>query len=152
MQNELKITVPEGFEIDKQNSSYELIKFKPIKKFYFREIKTFNDACICLNIDPDSVYSNLDTNDEFSKSNIAHYKLMIIAKAINQGWKPDFSNLNQKKWYPWFNLSSGFGFVGSGCNYGITDAGVGFRHCFETKEKSDYAGKQFIDLYRDFLK
>lgn len=29
---EIKINVPEGYEIDKENSTYECIKFKPIKK------------------------------------------------------------------------------------------------------------------------
>ena len=29
---ELKIQVPEGYEIDKENSTFECIKFKPIKK------------------------------------------------------------------------------------------------------------------------
>ena len=30
---ELKIQVPDGYEIDKENSTFELIKFKPIKKY-----------------------------------------------------------------------------------------------------------------------
>lgn len=30
---ELKIQVPKGYEIDKENSTFELIKFKPIKKY-----------------------------------------------------------------------------------------------------------------------
>lgn len=29
---ELKIQAPEGYEIDKENSTFECIKFKPIKK------------------------------------------------------------------------------------------------------------------------
>ena len=30
---ELKIQVPDGYEIDKENSTFDLIKFKPIKKY-----------------------------------------------------------------------------------------------------------------------
>ena len=30
MEKEIKINVPDGFEIDKDNSSFELIKFKPV--------------------------------------------------------------------------------------------------------------------------
>lgn len=37
---ELKIQVPEGYEIDKENSTFELIKFKPIKKYI-----TYKDVC-----------------------------------------------------------------------------------------------------------
>lgn len=37
---ELKIQVPEGYEIDKENSTFECIKFKPIKKDI-----TYEDVC-----------------------------------------------------------------------------------------------------------
>ena len=30
---ELKIQIPEGYEIDKENSTFECVKFKPIKKY-----------------------------------------------------------------------------------------------------------------------
>lgn len=36
---ELKISIPEGYEIDKENSTFECIKFKPVVK----EIKTYDD-------------------------------------------------------------------------------------------------------------
>lgn len=37
---ELKVQVPEGYEIDKENSTFERIKFKPIKKDI-----TYEDVC-----------------------------------------------------------------------------------------------------------
>lgn len=37
---ELKIQVPEGYEIDKENSTFECIKFKHIKKDI-----TYEDIC-----------------------------------------------------------------------------------------------------------
>lgn len=37
---ELKINIPEGYEIDKENSTLECIKFKPIKKYI-----TYKDIC-----------------------------------------------------------------------------------------------------------
>lgn len=37
---ELKVQVPEGYEIDKENSTFECIKFKPIK-----EDITYKDVC-----------------------------------------------------------------------------------------------------------
>ena len=36
---ELKINIPEGYEIDKESSTFECIKFKP------KGIKTWNDLC-----------------------------------------------------------------------------------------------------------
>ena len=37
---EIKIDIPEGYEIDKENSTFECIKFKPIKKYI-----TYKDVC-----------------------------------------------------------------------------------------------------------
>lgn len=37
---ELKIQVPEGYEVDKENSTFEYVKFKPIKKDI-----TYKDVC-----------------------------------------------------------------------------------------------------------
>ena len=37
---EVKIQVPDGYEIDKENSTFECVKFKPIKKDI-----TYNDIC-----------------------------------------------------------------------------------------------------------
>lgn len=37
---ELKINIPEGYEIDKENSTLECIKFKPSKKYF-----TYKDIC-----------------------------------------------------------------------------------------------------------
>ena len=37
---EVKIQAPEGYEIDKENSTFECIKFKPIKRYI-----TYEDVC-----------------------------------------------------------------------------------------------------------
>lgn len=37
---EVKIQAPEGYEIDKENSTFECIKFKPIKRYI-----TYKDVC-----------------------------------------------------------------------------------------------------------
>lgn len=42
MVKEIKITPPEGYEIDKENSTFECIKFKPIKRWRDKENNTFN--------------------------------------------------------------------------------------------------------------
>lgn len=118
---------------------------------FWESIKTFDDACKRLNINFDSLVIETDTPDE-----IAYKKLKIIVKAINttragKTWVPDWNNTDQRKWWPWFNLSSGFGFSFSYYLYGRTYAYVSARLCFETEEQSNYAANQFIDLYKQFL-
>lgn len=110
--------------------------------------KTFADIC----------EAHGTTEDEFNKrfSNLPvdtfnYEKLKITVKEINQGWEPDWNELSQKKWWPWFVLSSGFGFGDSGCYYTNTVTYSGSRLCYESKEKSDYAAQQFIEIYKAFL-
>lgn len=113
----------------------------------FENIKTFEDACKLLNIIPESVTTKKDTPDE-----AAYKQLKIIIEAINKDWKPDWNNASQRKWFPWFEvLSSGFGFSYSDCSYGGSDASVGSRLCFESEDKANYAGEQFLELYRVLL-
>ena len=118
------------------------------KKRNFSDIKTIEDACDEAGISHDSIFDSAkDSPDE-----IAYKKLKVVVKAINGDWVPDWSNSNQYKYYPYFKvLPSGFGFSAS--TYGTTDSGtfVGSRLCFESREKSDYAAKQFNDLYKQFL-
>jgi len=112
----------------------------------FEKIKTFELACEATKVDPASVFNDKDLPDE-----IAYKKLKVITRAVNQGWVPDWNNTNQCKWWPWFNLSSGFGFSGSYFGFGHTLTDIGSRLCFESEEKSDFVANQFIDLYKDLL-
>jgi hypothetical protein len=116
-------------------------------KFTYTDIKSFEDACIHLGISHDVVLFGATDDDHV----IAYKKLVIIIRAINQGWKPDWNNGSERKWWPWFKMSSGFGFVNSDYGYSVTNTAVGSRLCFETKEQSDYCATQFIDLYKQFL-
>jgi len=115
----------------------------------FTDIKTFEDACDELGIVNNSCRPIFD--DEEDPDEIAYKKLKVIVKAINQGWTPYWSDGDQIKWWPYFNLSSGFGFSGSAYGCDGTDTFVGSRLCFETEAKSNYCAKQFIDLYEQFL-
>jgi len=116
------------------------------KKRSFEDIKTIEDACEELGIDPANVIQENDTPDE-----AAYKQLKIIAVAINQGWVPDWDNSSQYKWSPWFKLSSGFGFSYSSYGGSHSCTCAGSRLCFESEAKSSYAGKQFADLYEQFL-
>jgi hypothetical protein len=63
-------------------------------------IKSFEDACGVLNINPFDILNPEDTRDE-----AAYKQLKIITKALNQGWTPDWDNSNEYKWYLWFYMN-----------------------------------------------
>ena len=118
-----------------------------LKEFNYKNIKSFEDACEVLEINPNDVFSKIDTKDE-----IAYKKLKIIIKAINNGWTPDWANSNQYKYYTWFYvLSSGSGFSDTGYCYTYSCTVVGSRLCVDSKDKALYIAEQFKDLYEDYL-
>lgn len=113
-------------------------------------IKTFEDACAELGIVPNLA---LEAYEVLSSDEIAYCKLKIIAEALNEGWKPDWSNSDEYKYYPWFEYSrSGSGFVYSDTYYANTHTYIGSRLCFKSREIAKYIGEQFNDLYNDYLK
>lgn len=80
----------------------------------------------------------------------ALYKMYIIAEALNEGWKPDWDNDDEYKYYSWFTMSaSSFAFYGSNYVSSYAVAGSGSRLKFKTRELAEYASKQFVDIWRD---
>ena len=125
---------------------------KASPKFDYKTIKTFEDACKKLGVDPEILPGVTGLPEEFAKPIIAAYKLLIIYKAINNGWKPDWSNWNKYKYYPWFGvLSSGFGFSCAGYYCGGANASVGSRLCTDTREKALYIAEQFKAEYTEYF-
>jgi len=125
---------------------------KKEEKFDYTTIKSFEDACKHLGLDPAKLPDVSDIPEEFRKPIIAGFKLMIIYKAINNRWKPNWNKLNQGKYYPWFEvLSSGFGFSNTSYSYANSSSTVGSRLCTDTLEKALYIGKQFEAEYKDYF-
>jgi hypothetical protein len=118
-------------------------------------IKTFEDACRKLGLDPKFFPIVGHPPEKDRKSIIAYYKLTIIIRALNEGWEPDFTDCNQYKYWNWFYMSSGAnaGFVRSDSNFAVTTtpAYFGSRLCFKTRELAEYAREQFRDLYFEYL-
>ena len=121
-------------------------------KFDFKTIKTFEDACTKLALDPTQLPDVSMIPEEFRKPIINAYKLMIIYKAINDGWVPDWNNRDQYKYFPWYGvLSSGFGFSTSSYDYARANTVVGSRLCTDTSEKAMYVAEQFKAEYQEYF-
>ena len=104
----------------------------------YKQIKTYEDALRVLG------------REDFSRENlypreIARRKLEIIIEALNEGWKPDFNNIKQTKWYCCAD--------GSFSIYSLTAAYsyFGVLLCLKSKKLADYIGEQFKDLYKEML-
>ena len=121
------------------------------------KIKTFEDACAALKLDPAALPGVTGLPEKHQKAIVAHYKLIIIAEALNDGWKPNWKDWDESKYYPWFDMDnddddqpgSGFSYGDYGC--GRTGTCLGSRLCFKTWELAEYAGKQFEELYKEYF-
>lgn len=117
----------------------------------------------------------------FPKHLVALYKLETISKALWGKWqpKPDAKG-GEYYYYPWFALwtdeeikreaddfkkkgvllaayaysgsNAGFGFLAAFYRSSSANADVGVRLCQETEEKAMYFGRQFIDLWAEYLR
>lgn len=133
---------------DKELRAFALENYPELGDITAR-IKTFEDACEDLGI-PTTLpnVSNLpcDLKDKITIG----YKLSVIAKALNQGWQVDWSN-DEQKWFPYFVQNKNESELRFSISfYYCSGSSVPSHLCFKSKELSDYAGKQFINLYKEY--
>ena len=154
--------------------------FKP--KNIMERVKTFEDACEELGEDHQYVKAYREwmrISYAECKDITAYLKLRIICEALNEGWKPTFSD-GECRYYPWFyiytkkeyewldddekkecrvvGLSNGSAYAGGGvgCSYAhhassYLSTRSGSRLACKTRELAEYCGKQFIDIWADYL-
>lgn len=111
------------------------------------------------------------------KDVVAFLKLRIITEALNEGWHPKFTE-DEYRYYPWFyiytkeeydNFSEeekrrcvGRAYSNANANGGLVCANAslassnsytyyGARLAFSNRDLAEYAGKQFIDIWADFV-
>lgn len=112
---EMKIVPPEGYEIDKENSTFECVKFKPIEKavsyryiseklFVGKDVYFSNNAGMIeqlYNVEKSLSYDqNNCTSHKQAEKLLAINKLMNVAKYLNgEDWKPDWDNEDELKYF-----------------------------------------------------
>ena len=154
--------------------------FKP--KNIMERVKTFEDACEVLGEEHSYVqeYRGIaNVNFDFTQDIIAYLKLRIIAAALNEGWKPTFSD-GECRYYPWFDIYNknefeklnkdetkkcrvvgrssydayALGFVvfsSVNISTSYSYSYHGSQIIFKTRELAEYCEKQFIDIWSDYL-
>ena len=146
---ELKIQVPEGYEIDKENSTFEKIVFKKIenklpKKWEdLYEVKGWfvdfhSDVVTSGSMRTgDSVKNRFPTKEE-AKACLALAQLCQLRDRYNDGWKPNWKDDGEIKYCIEFFK----GKIEKECHY-ITKRVL----CFKTRELRD----KFLENFRDLI-
>lgn len=120
-------------------------------------VKTYEDACKVLGVEP--INEQNAKAQGFRSDEIARRKLETIAAALNEGWKPDWNNTDQYKYYPYFYIqenakgkgSAGLSYASTANAAACTVAYFGSRLCFYASRLARYASNQFTDLYEQIL-
>ena len=148
------------------------------------KVKTFDDAVAILGDEHPLVAQFRVIESSFKEAHdnlhlFAYARLVIIAEALNEGWKPKFDG-DECRYYPWLYIytkkeyealdenekknyrdvgrSNGNAYAGGGVVYAsasyassVSVADYGSRLAFKTRELAEYCGKQFIDIWEKFL-
>lgn len=79
-----------------------------------KKIASYEDACRVLNIQPinEEAFNIFPKEDQ--RSMLAYHKLTVITRALNNGWKPNWDDQNEWKYYPLFR------YVNAGLSYAAT--------------------------------
>lgn len=115
-----------------------------------KDIENYSDVCRILGIRELTEASLHQIPMNQRRKLLAAHKIMNIAKLFNGDWKIDWSDMDQRKWYPYFDYKEGhcWCFLYSDCQYGCSYAQVAF---FKDEQTSNHCGELFIEIYRDFL-
>lgn len=97
--NQLTIDIPEGMEIDLENSNLA----KGIVKFKKKDI-TYENVEDALKLGKNC--KSIIINESNASKLVAFSKLMNIAKYYNRDWKPNWRSLTESKYYIYYTTRS----------------------------------------------
>lgn len=144
----LKIEIPSGFEVASFDSKTGELKLKEKSKNVLERIKTVADLLA------DHGMTQNEFDDDcigLEEDEIAYRILKMLAKSLNEGWTPDWSNDEEYKYVPWFETGGSSGFRFYDFVVWSSRSVVGSRLCFKTRELAEHAGKHFTDVYKKFM-
>ncbi|MEO6282166.1 MAG: hypothetical protein ABIN80_22945 [Dyadobacter sp.] len=99
-------------------------------------------------------YANPKNDDQLALNGFA--KALVLTRALNQGWVPDYNNRDQDKWEIWWNMrdqaAGGRGFSLCRVDDDHSISVVGARLVFKDRETARYAAThpEFSEIYKAF--
>lgn len=163
---EIRLEIPEGKRAEWVNNILTLVDDEPHYGDIRDKIKTFEDAEKATGMHIPQWAFHLD--DDI----IAYMKMTIIVKALNEGWKPQFTP-DEYRWFPHYYLynkeqiddmneedkkdivlfsnSVSLAYAYSSNAWSVVGGDIGSCFALKNKELAIYFGKQFIGIIKDFI-
>ena len=175
----ITIEVPNGKKAKWINNVLTLVDEKDNRPITER-VTCWDDVVRELGYDPvERLLDHTERGDgfNFEPDEIAYIKLKAIATVLNEGWTPQFTT-DEYRWFPWFYLYTkdeidkmseekrsrvvlrsnnlAYAVGGGACACAHHDSSLaytyyGSRLAFKTEELAVYAGKQFTEIWADFV-
>lgn len=146
----LTIEIPKGFEARLEDGVVRLTNTSTKKKSgnVIDRILTIADVLEDHDIPEDQFEKECKglTADER-----AYRLIKLLAKSLNEGWEPNWSDSSEPKYYPWFEMRGASGFRFDDCGAWLSYSHVGSRLCYKTRELAEHAGRNFQGVYEDFM-
>lgn len=151
-----------------------------------KRVQTLDDAVRELGDDQPAVKAwrsikygySVSEKDPDTADIMAYVTLRVITEALNEGWKPQFTE-GERRWYAWYDFLTkeevegmsdeekeerrvvgranydagaygGLVYSGAGHVSTFSNTSFGSRLAFKNEELAEYAAKQFGDIYADF--
>lgn len=151
-----------------------------------KRVQTLDDAVRELGDDQPAVKAwrsikygySVSEKDPDTADIMAYVTLRVITEALNEGWKPQFTE-GERRWYAWYDFltkeevegmsdeekeerrvvgrasSNAYAYGGLVYSYAgnvstVSYPNFGSRLAFKNEELAEYAAKQFGDIYADF--
>lgn len=127
----------------------------------------------------ESFMKDIPEKDDFDNDVASYLKLRIVVAALNEGWEPQFTE-DEYRWYPYFYLYTkeeynrlnedekkkcrvvgrsnsnasvygGVAYASAVSAWSFSSTSSGCRLALKSEELAEYCGKQFIDIWMDYL-
>ena len=178
---EITVQVPDGKRAEWINGALTLVDEPKVdNRPVMERIKTLADALRELGTPEEDIEGFFDKYKCLGKDVMAYLKLRVIAEALNEGWKPLFTT-DEYHYYPWFLIYTEeelknhseewkkahvrwfvdgnantcaycvLAYADSDCAILYSPAYIGARLAVKSKDLAVYFGKQFIDIWIEYL-
>lgn len=155
--NQLKIEIPEGFEVESFDQTTGTVKFKQKSLPLIGRVNTFEAVCHAKGVNPKDYELTSDIPRIRARQGLD--RVLLICELFQQEAEElDPNNTDQKKWSPWFDLRvsdtnpSGFRFFVSNFTFSCTYSVISPLLWLPSEEVSNYVGKTFEAEFRNVIK
>lgn len=143
----LEIEVPQGYEIDKENSTFEKIVFKKVEEkltykdiaeelFEYKKHYYINDNGCIMKTSIGWQCPNVAQTEHQLQRLLATNKLMNVAYYLNDGWKSDLNDWKQEKCFIYYDIKT------QKIDFGVCRGVINGVICFNSRELA----KQAIEI------